>query len=243
MGDFDNRAVIAAWAAATDHLDDFGEEGDFTRQHLLNPAIFALLGPVDGRAILDASCGQGYLCRLLARRGARVTGVEPATPWYRTAVERERREPLGITYLQADLSSFSAMDAGLEPCDAVVANMMLMDIPEDAAAIRNCVAALRPGGTLIVTLTHPCFEEETAAWKRQGFVAVREYLADYTVPQAFSVRSHRPLNHYLNLLIQTECVLRRIEEPGLGSQWADRGAWYERNQHVPSYVVIHATRS
>jgi len=53
MDDMDNRAVIAAWAAATDHLDDFGEEGDFTRQHLLNPAIFALLGPVEGR---DPGC-------------------------------------------------------------------------------------------------------------------------------------------------------------------------------------------
>src|SRR5579875_512278 len=75
MDTLDNHAVIAAWAAATDHLDDFGEEGDFTRQHLLNPAIFALLGLVDGRTILDAGCGQGYLCRLLAKRGARITGV------------------------------------------------------------------------------------------------------------------------------------------------------------------------
>lgn len=239
-----NDDIIAAWSAAANaHADSFGEEGDEPRRLLLNPAIFAMLGEVRGQRILDAGCGQGYLARLLAQRGARVVGVEPAAGWLEIARARERAAPLGITYLQADLSSFSAMDAGLEPCDAVVANMMLMDIPEDAAAIRNCVAALRPGGTLIVTLTHPCFEEETAAWKRQGFVAVREYLADYTVPQAFSVRSHRPLNHYLNLLIQTECVLRRIEEPGLGSQWADRGAWYERNQHVPSYVVIHATRS
>ncbi len=141
MDDVDNRAVIAAWATATDHLADFGAEGDFTRQHLLNPAIFALLGPVEGHTILDAGCGQGYLCRLLAKRGALVTGVEPATPWYQAAVERERQEPLGITYLQADLSIMEA----LRPFDAVIANMVLMDIPAYEAAIHRCVASLAAG--------------------------------------------------------------------------------------------------
>lgn len=238
-----NHEIIAAWSAAADrHRDDFGEEGDEPRRLLLNPAIFSQLGEVRELRILDAGCGRGYLARLLARRGAQVVGVEPAAGWYAAAVARERAAPLGITYLGADLSTFSAADAGLAPFDAVVVNMVLMDIPDDAAAIRNCVAALRPGGSLIITLSHPCFEEETAAWERQGYVAVPEYLAEYTVPQAFSVRCHRPLSHYLNLLIEAGCTLRRIEEPGLGAEWTGHGAWYERNQHVPSYVVIHATR-
>src|SRR5579871_4564556 len=112
--------MIAAWsAAASAHADDFGEEGDEPRRLLLNPAIFEMLGDVRGHRILDAGCGQGYLARMLARRGARVTGVEPAAGWYAIATERERAEPLGITYLQADLSAFSVADAGLDPFDAV----------------------------------------------------------------------------------------------------------------------------
>lgn len=239
MDDVDNRAVIAAWAAATDHLDDFGEEGDFTRQHLLNPAIFALLGPVEGRAILDAGCGQGYLCRLLARRGARVTGVGPATPWYQAAVERERRAPLGITYLQADLSTMEA----LGPFDAVIANMALMDIPAYEAAIQRCVASLAPGGDFIFSLSHPCFEESSPAWAGKECVAVREYLAEYTIPQTFSPRFHRPLSGYLNHVTDAGCMLRHIVEPRLGEEWAHLGPAYERNVHVPSVIVVHATKS
>ncbi len=239
-----NDEMIAAWSAAAGaHAGDFGEEGDEPRRLLLNPAIFALLGEVRGQRILDAGCGQGYLARMLARRGARVTGVEPAAGWYTAAVARERAEPLGITYLQADLSAFSAVDAGLDPFDAVIANMVLMDIPDDAAAIRACVAALRPGGSLIVSLLHPCFEEETASWEGQRYVAVREYLADFALPQSFAVRFHRPLSHYLNLIAEAGCVLRRVVEPGLGGEFAGRGAWYDRNRHVPSYLVLHATRA
>ena len=239
MDDVDNHAVIAAWAAATDHLNDFGEEGDFTRQHLLNPAIFALLGPVEGRAILDAGCGQGYLCRLLARRGARVTGVEPATPWYQAAVERERQEPLGITYLQADLSIMEA----LRPFDAVIANMVLMDIPAYEAAIQRCVATLAPGGDFIFSLSHPCFEESSLAWPGKECVAVRKYLAEYTIPQTFSPRFHRPLSDYLNHMTDAGCVLRHIVEPRLGEEWAHLGPAYGRNVHVPSVIVVHATKS
>ena len=235
----DNRAIIAAWTVATDHLDDFGEEGDFTRQRLLNPAIFTLLGPVAGRSILDAGCGQGYLCRLLAKRGAWVTGVEPAAPWYQVAVERERREPLGITYLQADLSTLVVSSH----FDVVVANMVLMDIPAYEAAIHCCVAALAPGGDFIFSLAHPCFEESSPAWDGKECVVVREYLAEYVIPQTIAPRFHRPLSRYLNHVIDAGCALRHIMEPQLGEEWANLGPAYERNVHVPSVILVHAAKS
>ena len=85
-----NRDVIQAYAKMPQQfIEGFGEEGDLTRQYLLNPTIFALLGDVRGKTILDAGCGQGYLCRLLARKGASVTGVEPAEALIRYALRRE----------------------------------------------------------------------------------------------------------------------------------------------------------
>ena len=42
------------------------------------PVLLAQLGDVAGQDILDAGCGEGYLSRVLAARGARVTGVDLA---------------------------------------------------------------------------------------------------------------------------------------------------------------------
>ncbi|HEV7128993.1 MAG TPA: class I SAM-dependent methyltransferase [Ktedonobacterales bacterium] len=237
-----NREMIEAWSAAIDHVDDFGEEGDVPRQLLLNPAIFALLGEVRGLRILDAGCGQGYLARLLARRGAQVTGVEPADSWYRAVVAQERAAPLGITYLREDLATFAAATQGIDVFDAVVANMVFMDIPEAEPAIRQCVAALRPGGSLVFSLAHPCFEDTEESWARTGAISVRDYLRESRIPQTFAARFHRPLSYYLNLVIQAGCALRAIVEPGLGEEWAAHGAWYARNTRVPSFIVMHATR-
>lgn len=241
MGELTNREVIAAWSAAWSapaRADAFGDEGDFGRRYLLNPTLFNMLGDVRGRRVLDAGCGQGYLCRLLARRGAVVTGVEPADSLYRYAVGREATDQLGITYLQADLSSFAGHHASF---DAVVANMVLMAIPDYEAATANCVAALRPGGRFVVSLQHPCFEEAATAWTK-GYVEVREYLSDYTVHRGDAPDFHRPLSRYLNLLIRLGCTLTELAEPRLAAELATDDPAHMRNLHVPSFLVFAASK-
>src|SRR5215469_10585811 len=88
-----NDANIQAYAAHGDRVGDFDEEGDGAHRWLLNPTLFALIGEPSGKRVLDAGCGQRYLCRLLARRGAQVTGIEPAAPWYAAAVAHEAASP------------------------------------------------------------------------------------------------------------------------------------------------------
>jgi 2-polyprenyl-3-methyl-5-hydroxy-6-metoxy-1,4-benzoquinol methylase len=239
MSELTNADIIRAWGADAHSVDAFGEEGDFAHQHLLNPAIFALLGDVAGKRILDAGCGQGYLCRMLAKKAASVTGLEPAESLYRAALQREEAEPLGITYLQHDLSTFTSHQNRF---DAVVANMVLMDIPDYTAAMRNCIAALRPGGTFIFSLLHPCFEEPGSEWLRKGYVEVREYLNDHIKPQTYAYLFHRPLSSYVNFVIQEGCILQHIIEPQLSQELAQQ-LGNDKDVHVPSFIVIHATRA
>jgi hypothetical protein len=100
---------------------------------------------------------------------------------------------------------------------------------------------LRPGGKFIFSLTHPCFEESSASWNEKGFVEVREYLHEHMRAQAVGALFHRPLSRYLNLLIDLECTLTRISEPELSpDRVAEAGT--DRDVHVPSYIVIQATK-
>jgi 2-polyprenyl-3-methyl-5-hydroxy-6-metoxy-1,4-benzoquinol methylase len=241
MSELTNEDAINSWSQAPiEAIAQFGDEGDFARQYLLNPAIFACLGDVAGKYILDAGCGQGYLCRLLARKGAIVTGVEPAVPFYQYAVERERQEQLGISYIQHDLSTLPAQK---QIFDCVVANMVFMDIPDYQAAMHNCIAALKHGGIFVFSLVHPCFEESGSEWARKGYVEVREYLQEYAAQQDYAYLFHRPLSAYINFLIQESCTLRAMIEPRLDAPVAQQDARLERYVHVPGYVVLYATRN
>ncbi|GCE30281.1 class I SAM-dependent methyltransferase [Dictyobacter alpinus] len=239
MADLNNSDAIKAWSRMPEEIiEGFGEEGDATRKHLLNPVVFSLLGEVRGKAILDAGCGQGYLCRLLAKRGASMTGVEPADGWYTYACQREEHEGLGIDYLQADLSS---VPVPAEKFDYVIANMVLMDIPAYLPALRTCITALKPGGGFIISLLHPCFEEPGSAWNDKGYVETRDYFQERTVKQTYGHFVHRPLSFYLNSLIQEGCAIQQFIEPQLDQATAQQ-LQAQRYYYVPGYLVIYATR-
>lgn len=244
MHDITNNDIIQAWSNAPQiAIEQHGDEGDFIRQHLLNPALFRLLRDVQGKRILDAGCGQGYLCRLLAQQGAIVTGIEPAKAWFAYALAREQAQPLGISYLQADLSDLTIMQHFQRQFDVVVANMVLMDIPDYVSAMHNCIASLRAEGNFIFSITHPCFEESAVEWNRKGYVEVREYFQERTIPSGYGHWFHRPLSSYLNLVIHAGCALQKVIEPQLDQEIVQRyGEQHARNAHVPQFLIIHARK-
>jgi 2-polyprenyl-3-methyl-5-hydroxy-6-metoxy-1,4-benzoquinol methylase len=79
MSTLANTDNIQAWSDfQTAMVAANGEEGHAARRYVLNPVLFELFGELAGKAVLDAGCGTGYLARLCAKRGAHVTGIEPA---------------------------------------------------------------------------------------------------------------------------------------------------------------------
>lgn len=81
---WDDNAV--AWAA------EVRQGRDLAREFLNNPAFLAFIGDLHGKDVLDAGCGEGYNTRILARRGARMTGVDLSERMIALAREEERRE-------------------------------------------------------------------------------------------------------------------------------------------------------
>jgi 2-polyprenyl-3-methyl-5-hydroxy-6-metoxy-1,4-benzoquinol methylase len=81
-----NEDAIRRWGEISRAgIEAYDDEGDFAKRHLLNPVVLRMLGDLPGRRVLDAGCGQGYLSRLLAARGASVVGVESGggpSPYY-----------------------------------------------------------------------------------------------------------------------------------------------------------------
>lgn len=240
-----NEMSILSWSSYSRSLiEEFGDEGDASRRYLLNPTLFALLGNVVGRHMLDAGCGAGYLCRLLAKRGAVVTGVEPASTLFSYAVEREQTEPLGIAYVQQDLSKFSVPEPVF---DVVIANMVFMDIPDYKPAISNCIATLKPGGRFIFSLLHPCFDEIDSpdfmkGYAAKGYIRVDEYLNEFVVAQTWGYNFHRPLSAYLNLVIEEGCMIHKVIEPTLTPEGIAVLGEQDRNLHIPSFLVISANK-
>jgi SAM-dependent methyltransferase len=237
-----NGAAIATWGATPrEFLASLDPDGGFAKRHLINPFIFALLGDIDHKRILDAGCGQGYLSRLMADRGAEVVGVEPAASLFDYAREREEKLRQGIRYVQADLAALPDLGA----FDAVIASMVLCAIPNWRPAMKACVEALLPGGLFVLTLNHPCFELLATSWAKHGFMKVERYLHEYENVGPHGTDFNRPLSTYLNELSALGCSLLEVVEPALSDdalRESEAGPGAEAYVDVPNFVVIASRR-
>jgi SAM-dependent methyltransferase len=113
-----------------------------------------MLPPVRGLEGLDIGCGEGTNTRQIARLGARMRGVDIAPTFIRHAQATEEAEPLGINYCTGDGMH---LPFGEGSFDFATAFMCLIDMPDQAAVLREARRVLRPGGFLQFSILHPCF--------------------------------------------------------------------------------------
>ena len=106
------------------------------------------LNPKPGERILDLATGTGWTSRLLARRGASVTGVDIATGLLDAAEKRAIAQKLRIRYLQADAEDLPFDDGTF---DAVVSTVGVMFASRPEFAARELARVVRSGGRIALT--------------------------------------------------------------------------------------------
>ena len=230
----DHREVGKIWdgnAAAWTILSRAGY--DTYRDYLNTPAFFELLPAAKGLLGLDIGCGEGYNTRLLAKSGARMTGIDVSGVFARSAYESEQETPLGIEYSVASAVELPFPYANF---DFATGFMSFMDIPDTARVIAEVYRVLKPGGFLQFSITHPCYDTphrvnlrdqdgvtyaiEVGDYFRNLEGEVAEWLFSAAPEQAKSglppfktPRFTRTLSQWMNLLIDAGFILERIEEP------------------------------
>jgi len=98
-----------------------------------------------GVEVLDIACGTGNLAIPIAKRGARVTGVDIAPNLLQQARERAAAEGLDIAFDEGDAEQLPYPDATF---DAVVSMFGAMFAPQPERVVAECARVLKPGGLL-----------------------------------------------------------------------------------------------
>lgn len=97
--------------------------------------------------VLDAGCGYGATAAALARRCARVTGLEPS----RTLADRARQAAAGLSNLVIRHGRIEELE-DREAFDLAVLDNVLEHLPDQPLALERLSRALRPGGVLFVVV-------------------------------------------------------------------------------------------
>ena len=103
--------------------------------------------------VLDAGCGEGYLARVLAARGAHVTGIDISPALIKQAQARDTDGVIG--YRAADLSLPAARAAGIVRRGGQLP--VLNDVPDYKGFARTVAGVLRPGGRAVLAFNNPYY--------------------------------------------------------------------------------------
>lgn len=143
-------AEIARFEAAASRWWD--PQGEMRPLHDLNPVRLQYVeraGPLAGREILDVGCGGGLLAEAMARKGARVTGIDMADDLVQVATLHALEAGIEVAYRYESAEQHAEQRAG--HYDVVTCMEMLEHVPDPAAVIEALGRLVRPGGHVFVS--------------------------------------------------------------------------------------------
>jgi ubiquinone/menaquinone biosynthesis C-methylase UbiE len=216
------------WGDAADWYDQLvGEEGSDYHRNVVLPGAIRLLGVQAGESVLDIACGQGVLCRLLARQGVPATGIDAAPDLIRMANDRNAQvaaESPRPTYRVGDARELSFLP---ENAFAAVACLLaIQNIHPIAPVFASVARVLKPLGRFVVVMMHPAFrnpKETHWGWDDKQKVQYRrvdKYLLPRKVPivthpgkgKDYTWTFHKPIEAFVKAARNAGLLIDALEE-------------------------------
>ncbi len=138
-----NERASKVWSSGGDNYNEVSRGIADSIEHAV-----LRLNPRAGERVLDLATGTGWTSRVVARRGATVTGADIAAALLESAERQAAAERLPIRYVPGDAESLPFEDASF---DAVISTYGVMFASRPDAAARELARVVRPGGRLALT--------------------------------------------------------------------------------------------
>jgi 2-polyprenyl-3-methyl-5-hydroxy-6-metoxy-1,4-benzoquinol methylase len=244
MAAVDDAALAARWDSLAPQWADDPRHFN-PKHHIALPTFRSLWGDLRDRRVLDAGCGGGWLARVVAAEGGRVSAVDFSPALIASARELDRGA--GAAYHVASLSDLSLFGDG--EFDLVVSHCCLQDVSDHRAALRELARVLQAGGQLVLSVVHPWTWQFDAHWGPRapgepfvGYIDDAQYLRE-----RFSGHTmfHRPMSAYSRAITEAGFRLLGLLEPYAGEDMepvlgADER--WERWRRVPDFLFFHAVK-
>ncbi len=247
MANLSAEEVIQGWDLNAEKIAaNCGRWGDRNKEVLLTPRVLEWLGEIRGLEVLDAGCGEGFLSRLMAECGARVTGIDYSKKLLEIARERTPND-LGVVYNHLNLARLDPIKES--SFDLIVSLLALQDVPEYQAALQELHRVLRPAGRLFLAFTHPCFTSD-GGWVRDEegkklHWKIDNYFDERPVEMRLDPESednpigfHRTLSSYYRAITEAGFIIQDLIEPAPSPEAIHKDTHFEDDLRMCHFLVF-----
>jgi len=125
---------------------------EFRPLHEINPLRLEWINaraPLAGKNVIDIGCGGGILSESMARKGAKVTGIDLSEKALKVADLHSLESGVAVRYKLIAAEEMAAQEAG--QYDVVTCMEMLEHVPDPAAIVKACATLVKPGGHIFMS--------------------------------------------------------------------------------------------
>lgn len=120
---------------------------EFRPLHEINPLRLEWINncvALSGKNVIDIGCGGGILAESMAKKGAKVTGIDLSDKALKVADLHGLESGISVRYEKIAAEDMADREAG--QYDVVTCMEMLEHVPDPASTIRACATLVKPGG-------------------------------------------------------------------------------------------------
>lgn len=225
-----------------------GQRGSDHHRQLAIPTLLELLELRPGERLLDIGCGQGALASAVIESKAIYMGVDVSE---RMLQQARRRHGAAASFVKADATKLSGAH-GLAGAsfDAVAFLLSIQNIDPIGPVLAGAAWALKPGGRVVILMTHPCFRvPRQSGWgwdarRRLSYRRIDRYLGRLAVPlkplpnRPPVISFHRPLEDYFTALGESGFVVETLREVAMADPEPVKGPGV--NPDIPLFLGLRA---
>jgi 2-polyprenyl-6-hydroxyphenyl methylase/3-demethylubiquinone-9 3-methyltransferase len=122
---------------------------EFRPLHEINPLRLEWINarvPLAGKNVIDIGCGGGVLSEAMAKKGAKVTGIDLSEKALKVADLHSLESGVEVRYKHIAAEDMALAEPG--QFDVVTCMEMLEHVPDPASIVRAAAALVKPGGHL-----------------------------------------------------------------------------------------------
>lgn len=223
----DHEKVCDYWNKNADLWQQTSDNGfDVWRDYLNTPAFMDMLPDMSTLSGIEIGYGDGNNSRLFADRCKSLTAIDISDRFL--VLNQKYDNPLNLSFKQMNAAKMSFPNGHF---DFALSTMAFMDIASLDEVLAEINRVLAPNGFLQFSILHPCFHKHKGRWvmdddKPVGFLMKDYFLetdgdidewqhkkapsesGNFAVP-----RFWRPLNKWLNALVNAGFCIEEIAEP------------------------------
>lgn len=205
-------------------------------------ADLRLLGPLEGRRVLELGCGGGPMTVAMAKQGARVIAVDESAQQLARARGLADREEVKVELHQGDLADLAFVRA--DTVDVALSVYSLGAVADLDRVFRQVHRVLRPEAPLVVSLPHPVFRAMQPNSNPPCFE--RTYFDRAPIPWTFGNDSGNDypltISDLFTSLTRANFRVDAVLEPEPAKSKHRSSYWTDMMQWIPSTLVVRARK-